>query len=118
MEGQFMVVAAGGAEGCGDVGRCVRALVAAEREDVTVEAICGRNGRPRRSLERHRPAAGQARLLVKGWVDNMADWMRCADLLVTKAGPSTLAEAACAGALRCLSFPSCQARKKATESSS
>ena len=28
----------------------------------------------------------------------MADWVRAADLLVTKAGPGTLVEAACAGA--------------------
>jgi hypothetical protein len=35
---------------------------------------------------------------VLGFVGNMADWMRCADVVVTKAGPGTIAEAACCGA--------------------
>lgn len=34
---------------------------------------------------------------VLGFVANMADWLAAADLLVTKAGPGTLAEAACLG---------------------
>lgn len=34
---------------------------------------------------------------VLGFVENMADWMAAADLLITKAGPGTLAEAACLG---------------------
>ena len=32
-----------------------------------------------------------------GFVDQMADWMRASDILVTKAGPGTLAEAVCVG---------------------
>lgn len=32
-----------------------------------------------------------------GYVENMAEWMAASDLLVTKAGPGTLAEAACVG---------------------
>lgn len=34
---------------------------------------------------------------VLGFVDNMADWLAASDLLITKAGPGTLAEAACLG---------------------
>ncbi len=34
---------------------------------------------------------------VLGFVDNMAEWMRASDLLLTKAGPGMLAEAACLG---------------------
>jgi len=34
---------------------------------------------------------------VLGFVDNMADWMRAADLVVTKAGPGTISEALCSG---------------------
>lgn len=34
---------------------------------------------------------------VLGFVDNMAEWLAAADLLITKAGPGTLAEAACLG---------------------
>ena len=32
-------------------------------------------------------------VVVKGFVDNMSDWMRASDLLVTKAGPGTICEA-------------------------
>jgi 1,2-diacylglycerol 3-beta-galactosyltransferase len=35
---------------------------------------------------------------VLGIVDNMAHWMRCADVVVGKAGPGTIAEAACCAA--------------------
>jgi len=32
-----------------------------------------------------------------GYVENMAEWMAASDLLITKAGPGTIAEAACVG---------------------
>jgi hypothetical protein len=35
---------------------------------------------------------------VTGFTGNMADLLRCCDLVVTKAGPGTIAEAACCGA--------------------
>ena len=38
------------------------------------------------------------RLTVHGFVDNMADWFRCADVVVGKAGPGTIAEATCCAA--------------------
>jgi 1,2-diacylglycerol 3-beta-galactosyltransferase len=97
-EGGFVVVLAGGAEGCGHIETHVRALLNAGWEDLTVVAICGRNLRLRRRLEMARAGAPPVQLLVKGWAADMADWVRAADLLVTKAGPGTLAEAACAGA--------------------
>jgi 1,2-diacylglycerol 3-beta-galactosyltransferase len=34
---------------------------------------------------------------VHGFVTNMAEWMTAADIVVTKAGPGTIAEALCAG---------------------
>jgi 1,2-diacylglycerol 3-beta-galactosyltransferase len=34
---------------------------------------------------------------VLGFVEDMPNWLAAADLLITKAGPGTLAEAACAG---------------------
>ena len=34
---------------------------------------------------------------VLGYVNNMAEWLAAADLLITKAGPGALAEAACLG---------------------
>jgi 1,2-diacylglycerol 3-beta-galactosyltransferase len=65
-------------------------------DDVQVVAICGRNERLQRGLRRL-GRKSQGRLVVKGFVDNMADWLRCADVVVTKAGPATIAEATSCG---------------------
>jgi UDP-N-acetylglucosamine:LPS N-acetylglucosamine transferase len=54
--------------------------------------LCGRNDELRRHIQRlpaHLP------LQAFGFVDNVADLMRSADVLVTKAGGLTLAEAFC-----------------------
>jgi hypothetical protein len=62
-----------------------------------VVAVCGRNARLRRRLDRL-AARSRGRLTVTGFTGNMADLLRCCDLVVTKAGPGTIAEAACCGA--------------------
>ncbi|MEV6848472.1 glycosyltransferase [Actinoplanes sp. NPDC051411] len=90
---RFVVVLTGGGEGAAKLGRQARALVR-RLPDIDVVAICGRNERVRRSLERFALRTG-ARLTVRAYVDNMADWVRSADVLVTKAGPGTIAEATC-----------------------
>jgi 1,2-diacylglycerol 3-beta-galactosyltransferase len=89
---RFVVLVVGGGEGSGGMGRQVEALV--ERfDDITVVAVCGRNQRLRRRLDR----LASFRLIVTGFVDDLAQWMSAADVLVTKAGPGTIAEAACCG---------------------
>jgi 1,2-diacylglycerol 3-beta-galactosyltransferase len=93
---QFLVVVTGGAEGSGGIYRRTAAILR-RLDDVAVVAICGRNRHLRRRLTRLAARAG-GRLTVQGFVDNMAEWLRCADLVVTKAGPGTIAEAACCGA--------------------
>ena len=61
-----------------------------------VVAACGRNERLRRRLSaRAERAAG--RLTVLGYVGNFAGWLGRADVVVTKAGPAIIAEAACCG---------------------
>jgi 1,2-diacylglycerol 3-beta-galactosyltransferase len=93
---RFAVVVTGGGEGSGGVARRVSALTEAF-DDIDVIAICGRNRRLQRELARLVPRTG-GRLRVEGFVGNMADWLRCADVVVTKAGPGTIAEATCCGA--------------------
>jgi len=95
---RFLVVLTGGGEGSGGMARRAAALVERLSEDagVDVVAICGRNARLEAKLRRR--AAGTSRLVVKGFVDNMADWLRAADVVVSKAGPGTIAEATCCGA--------------------
>jgi 1,2-diacylglycerol 3-beta-galactosyltransferase len=93
---RFLVVVTGGAEGSGGLYR--RAATILRRvDDVDVAVICGRNQALRRRLTRLAARSG-SRLTVRGFVDNMADWLRCADIVVGKAGPGTIAEAACCGA--------------------
>jgi 1,2-diacylglycerol 3-beta-galactosyltransferase len=86
----FVVLLAGGGEGCGAL---VRRAVTIRRRlgEVHVVAACGRNERARRRLAR---LAGPG-LTVLGFTDNFADWLRCADVAITKAGPGVIAEAAC-----------------------
>ena len=59
-----------------------------------VAIIAGRNS----VLERRfRAETWPIPVTVLGFVTNMAEWLAAADLLVTKAGPGALAEAACLG---------------------
>jgi len=95
-EGRFLVVVTGGAEGSGGIYRRTVAILRQCR-DVDVAVICGRNDMLRRRLTRL-AARAEGRLTVRGFVDNMPDWLRCADVVVGKAGPGTIAEAACCGA--------------------
>ena len=94
--GRFVLVVTGGGEGAGGMRRIVSALVS-QFADVQVVAVCGRNKRLRRSLTRL-ARRRDGRLTVLGYVANMADWIRCADVVVTKAGPGAIAEATCSGA--------------------
>jgi 1,2-diacylglycerol 3-beta-galactosyltransferase len=89
----FVVLVVGGAEGAGGMDDRVAAIVN-RLPNVHVVAICGRNRRLVKKLSR----LGGERLTVKGFVDNPTDWVRSADVVVGKAGPATIAEAACCGA--------------------
>lgn len=78
----------GGGDGAGRLERVVRSLLAADL-DVQYLAVCGRNGRLRRRLR----ALAHPDLRVFGFVGHMPDLMHAADLVVTKAGSVTIAEA-------------------------
>jgi 1,2-diacylglycerol 3-beta-galactosyltransferase len=95
-ERHFLAVLTGGGEGSGGLARRAAAIVRSF-DDIEVVAICGRNLRLRRKLARLAAQAG-GRLIVLGFVDNMSDWLHCADVVIAKAGPGTIAEAACCGA--------------------
>jgi UDP-N-acetylglucosamine:LPS N-acetylglucosamine transferase len=91
--GRFVVLLTGGAEGSG--GLYPRAAAILRRtDDIDVVVVCGRNAVLRRRLQRL-SMRFDGRLAVHGFVDNMADWLRCADVVVGKAGPGTIAEATC-----------------------
>ena len=99
---RFVVLLCGGADGSGGIARRARALASA-RLDIDLAVICGRNHRcleKLRGLVDHR---GQ-RVPVHAFVDNMRDWFRAADVVATKAGPSTIAESLCCGVPLLLTF--------------
>lgn len=95
-EHRFLVLLTGGGEGAGGIARQAAGILRGV-QDVGVIAICGRNRRLHRTLTAL-AAYSPDRLYVHGFVDNMADWLRCADVVVSKAGPGTIAEATCCGA--------------------
>ncbi len=82
-----LVLMMGGGDGMGPLARIVRAA-AAEIHGAQLVAITGRN----HALYERLQALGPA-VRVEGFVSNPELWMRAADILVTKAGPNTLAEA-------------------------
>src|SRR5580693_4709367 len=97
-EETFLVLVTGGGEGSGGIAARTAAILR-RFPDVDVVAVCGRNRRLKRRLDRLAASAGCAgRLTVTGFTRHMADWLRACDLVVTKAGPGTIAEATCCGA--------------------
>jgi 1,2-diacylglycerol 3-beta-galactosyltransferase len=97
-EEAFLVLVTGGGEGSGGIAARTAAILR-RFPDVDIVAICGRNQRLKRRLDRLAASAGcGGRLTVTGFTRHMADWLRACDLVVTKAGPGTIAEATCCGA--------------------
>ena len=94
-DGRLVVLLTGGAEGSGGMARRAAAILR-RFTDVHVVVVRGRNAALKRRLDRLAARSG-GRLTVTGFVDNMSDWLRCCDLVVTKAGPGTIAEATCCG---------------------
>jgi 1,2-diacylglycerol 3-beta-galactosyltransferase len=58
--------------------------------------VCGKNEVVQKQLK-SRQWPSNVNVVVNGFVANMDDWMVAADLMVTKAGPGTIAEAAIVG---------------------
>lgn len=87
------VVVIAGADGMGPVETLLQALVDG-RSSAQIVAITGRNEALRSRLAAR---AWPERVHVTGFVENMYEWMAAADVLVTKAGPGTIAEALVVG---------------------
>jgi 1,2-diacylglycerol 3-beta-galactosyltransferase len=88
-----VVLLVGGGEGMGPLEKTALAIAEANLP-ITLVIIAGRNADLKERLE--------ARLwpmttLIYGFVHEMPDFMRAVDILVTKAGPSTISEALNAG---------------------
>ena len=84
-----LVLFIGGGDGMGDMFPFVQAFMARTPRAQTV-VISGRNEMLKNRLLAHYASSD---LQVLGFEKNIPLWMRAADILVTKAGPNTLAEA-------------------------
>jgi 1,2-diacylglycerol 3-beta-galactosyltransferase len=89
----FTVFLMGGGEGAGGLSRIVAAADRA-RLDAQLIVVCGRNRALRSRLE-NRPLNLNASIL--GFVDNVPELMHASDVVVTKGGPTSIAEAMAAG---------------------
>ncbi len=88
-----VVLIVGGGEGMGPLGQVVR-LLARQDLEAHIVVITGRN----RALHQELTHSDHPiPIQIEGFVGNMEVWMRAADILVTKAGPNSLAEAFLAG---------------------
>ena len=84
-----VILVVGGGDGLGGVKRIAKALNTADFQ-ATLVVICGRNEELKRELE-----AVDWRLPTHlyGFTKEMPDFMRAADIMVTKAGPGSISEA-------------------------
>lgn len=86
---KFTAVLVGGGDGMGPLAQTARAINESGL-DVSLVVVAGRNERLKHSLENyswHIPAK------IYGFTREMPDFMRAADVLITKAGSGTVAEA-------------------------
>jgi 1,2-diacylglycerol 3-beta-galactosyltransferase len=92
-----LILMSGGGAGVGrmlPIARAVTHALRGHRAQPQVAIIAGRNSPLERRL---RAETWPLPVTVLGYVNNMAEWLAAADLLITKAGPGALAEAACLG---------------------
>jgi len=95
LEQRPTVLLLGGGEGMGALEASAAALASSlARHGGQLAVICGRN---RALHDRLGSRSWPAPVRIVGFVDNMPLWMAAADLVVSKAGPGTIAEALACG---------------------
>jgi processive 1,2-diacylglycerol beta-glucosyltransferase len=78
-----------GGTGHGNPERILREISTVQ-QPLEIVMITGRNQRLERKLRNR--FAGQPRIRILGWVDNLQEWMVAADLMISKPGGGTLTE--------------------------
>jgi len=92
-EGLFTILVVGGGEGMGNVFAVARAVAQASL-DLQLLIVTGRNEKLKARLDQ---VSWEVPTRVLGFADNVPALMHAADLIVTKAGPSTISEALVCG---------------------
>lgn len=88
-----VILLVGGGEGMGPLERVAHAIDNAHFQ-ASLAVVCGRNQAINARLRQYH---WQMPVKIYGFVNNMAELMAAADILVTKAGPGTISEALIAG---------------------
>jgi 1,2-diacylglycerol 3-beta-galactosyltransferase len=88
-----IILVVGGGEGIGPIGKIACAIA----ENCPSAALAVITGRNRKLKERLESLDWPIPAFIYGFVREMPDFMRAADILVTKAGPGTISEALIAG---------------------
>ena len=83
------IIRVGGGEGMGPLSKTARAIDKSGLP-VSLVIVTGRNAKLKAALKER---AWQNPAFIYGFTQNMCDFMRAADVIVTKAGPGTIAEA-------------------------
>ncbi|HUY96208.1 MAG TPA: glycosyltransferase [Verrucomicrobiae bacterium] len=89
----FCVLLSGGAEGAGPIASAAACLLRSNLP-LQLAVICGRNHILAQRLRRWRAPRP---MRIAEFVEDVPSWLRSADVVVGKAGPSSVAEAAAAG---------------------
>jgi 1,2-diacylglycerol 3-beta-galactosyltransferase len=94
------VLVVGGGDGVGSIDTIVSSVAkaCAQRRAARVQVVvcCGRNDELRAQLAATKWPRG-VHVIVHGFTSQMSDFMACADVCVTKAGPGTIVECAARG---------------------
>lgn len=97
------VLVVGGGDGMGGIVETAKCLGSKLSSDAQTNGgkflmvvVCGNNRDAKSKLEEMDWPAG-VQVKVHGFVNNMDEWMRACDVIVTKAGPGTIAEASICG---------------------
>lgn len=88
------VMLIGGGEGMGKIAETAEALSSRLSSEDQLIVICGRNITLAKNLSSRK---WNVKISIKGFVNNMAEYMACCDCVITKAGPGTIAEALTCG---------------------
>jgi len=101
-EGLPTVLIVGGGDGMGGIIQQANALgdklgqkASEDGKAYQMAVVCGNNENAQKKLSSR--DWGDINVEVKGFVNNMDEWMRASDVIVTKAGPGTIAEASICG---------------------
>ena len=84
-----IVLMVGGGDGMGPLGKTARAIDESGL-DLGIVVVCGRNEKLKANLESQ---SWENPTFIYGFRRDLPDFMRAADVIVTKAGPGTIAEA-------------------------